>query len=353
MTTNLISAHVEPFDTYNGASIHRYSLTNQHGLTVSAINLGATLYEILVPTPDGGTDNLVLNYPNSADYLANPFYVNMAIGRTAGRIGNGELLLNGQRYPLSTNEGSTTLHGGPNGFNSVVWEGSVTDYDGQPAITFTHVQKSSVDGYPGDLDVSITYTLDEANTIHLYYTGTALNQTTVFNPTQHTYFNLGHAATIHDHLLRLDADSHLAFNAQKVPTGDLIDVSATPFDLRSEKRLGDVIDDLAETDEKGFDDIWKINETNSGEAIATLSDPQSHRKVTVGSSRNGLVVFTANSFTREKMNFIRSNGQGQPYEGVALEAQTLPDATRHEGFGDVVLPAGESRTDEISYHVEF
>lgn len=352
---NTITATTHFFDTYEGHTVNKYSLTNANGVTVSAISMGATLYEILVPTKDGGTANLVLNYPNSADYLANPFYVSMAIGRTAGRIKNSELLLNNETYKIQPNEGNNNLHGGPHGFNTHVWDGSIGENNGVPTIIFHRVQKSAEDGFPSDLDVTITYQLTEDNIVNLSFKATALSADTVFNPTYHTYFNLGDDATILNQELQVDADTHLAFDDEKIPTGELIEVTDTPFDFRKPTRLGDAITAMQNTAEKGFDDIFKINASAHGRQIATLSDPATGRRVIVDSDRNGLVVFTANSFTKENMNFIKTNGTGQPYEGVALEAQTLPDATRFTEFGpaDVILTKGETKTATIDYRIEF
>ncbi|QEA31779.1 aldose epimerase family protein [Secundilactobacillus malefermentans] len=351
MTNTSIKATVTPFDEYKGQQIFKLSLTNQHGVTVSALTLGATLYEILVPDNNGNHANLVLNYAHSGDYLDNPFYVCQALGRTGGRIGNGEMPLNGKTYTLPTNEGSTTLHGGPNGFNSQIWEGHINTVNDAPEICLTHRQLSSEDGYPGDMDAEIHYGLTEDDKVVITFTASS-NKTTVFNPTIHTYFNLGTTDTIKDHTLAIKSDEHLDFDANKIPTGRLIPVADTPFDFRKATRLGDAIDGMMDTPEKGFDDIFKVN-PDRNDLIAILSDPESGRSVEVESARNGLVVFTANSFTQEHMNFVRSNGVGIPYEGVALEAQNLPDATKHTGFGDITLPEGQKVTRQIRYGVKY
>lgn len=352
MSTNSIKASSTFFDRFNNQDIVKFSLTNQNNVTVSAISLGATLYEFSIPTNTGRT-NLVLNYPNSGDYLANPFYVSMGIGRTGGRIKDGQLPLNGQTYQLQTNEGTTTLHGGPNGFNTQVWDGEIVEEDGEPTIQFHHTQLSSEDEFPGDLDVTIIYRLTNDNTLKLTFEATALNEDTVFNPTYHTYFNLGDNDTILKHNLQVNAEQHLEFDDKKLPTGNFLSVENTPFDFRQTTSLGNAIQNMQNTPEKGFDDIFKINDDAINNTIATLQDPETNRSVSITSDRNGLVVFTANSFTKEDMNFSRTNGIGIPYEGVALEAQNLPDATRFDNFGDIIIKASETKVHEIDYHVEF
>lgn len=347
-----ISTSETLFDHYDGQPITKFSLTNDNGVTVSAISLGATLYEIKVPTSDDSDANLVLNYPHASDYLANPFYVSMAIGRTAGRIKDSQLKLGSETFELQPNEGPTNLHGGPHGFNSQVWDGEITTENNVPVIKFHHVQKEIDDAFPGDLDTTITYQLTEDNAVKLSFTATANGHDTVFNPTYHTYFNLGNESDILNHNLMINSDSHLEFDEIKVPTGNLLDNSNTPFDFKENTKLGDAIKQMSNTTEKGFDDIFKVNPADSNE-IAVLSDPETKRSVSIRSSRNGLVVFTANSFTKENMNFIKTNGVGKPYEGIALEAQTLPDSTRLPQFGDVILKDGQTRTEEIDYHLSF
>ncbi len=342
-----IRATVQPFDTFNGQQIYRFSLVNAHGVTVSALSLGATLYEILLPSGD----NLVLNYHHSADYLANPFYVCMGIGRTGGRIGNGEFPMNGKTIHVPVNEGTTTLHGGPHGFNSQIWDGEISTKNGEPEIIFRHLQKSSEDGFPGDLDAEIHYQLSDDDVVRISFVGRS-NADTVFNPTLHTYFNLGNNETIKQHKLQINSTEHLAFDDKKVPTGDLIDVTNTPFDFQKATTLGSAIAGMQDTEEKGFDDLFKVTPEDNNR-IATLADPVSGRSVDILSKRNGLVVFTANSFTHDNMNFKRSNGTGQAYEGVALEAQTLPDATKHTGFGNIVLTAGDTAINTIGYRLHY
>lgn len=351
MSQTSIKGSVSSFDTYKDQEVYKLTLTNGNGVSISALSYGAILHEILVPDHNGGQANLVLNYAHTADYYENPFYVCMAIGRTGGRIGDGELPLGGKTYTLPANEGPTTLHGGPEGFSSHAWEGRIDTTSGVPVIVFHRNQLSSEDGFPGDMDVEVRYALTEDDQVVISFTAES-NALTVFNPTQHTYFNLGNDETIKDHTLKINTTRHMEFDDIKVPTGKLLANEGTPFDFAKGPRLGDAIDGMMDTDEKGFDDIVEV-EPDDNKLIATLADPKSGRSVDIHSDRNGLVVFTANSFTKENMKFIRSNGVGTPYEGVALEAQTLSDATKHPGFGDVTLPANEKETKEITFALKY
>lgn len=351
MTQPSITASVQPFDTYKDHQVYKFSLTNGNSVTISALSYGAILHEVLVPDHHNGLANMVLNYPHTADYYDNPFYICMAIGRTGGRIGNGTLPINGKTYTIPVNEGPTTLHGGPQGFNFQSWEGRIETKNDIPEIVFHHLQKSSEDGFPGDMDVEIHYALTEDDKVVISFTAES-NETTVFNPTLHTYFNLGSEETIKNHTLKINTNRHMEFDDIKVPTGKLLANAGTPFDFAKGPKLGDAIAGMQDTEEKGFDDVVEV-EPDANNLIATLSDPESGRSVDIHSSRNGLVVFTANSFTKDHMNISRSNGVGLPYEGVALEAQNLSDATKHTGFGDVTLPANEKETKQITYALKY
>ncbi|MCH4171880.1 MAG: galactose mutarotase [Lactobacillus sp.] len=347
MTKN-ITATVTPFETYEGQDIFKYTLTNGHGVSLSTLNYGALIYEILVPTKIGGTDNLVLNFPKASDYAQSPTYLCMAVGRTAGRISQGKVIIDGKTVQLPTNEGTTTLHGGPHGFSKAVWSGSIIAQDGQPAITFHRLQQGIVDGYPGDLDVSLTYTLNADDTITITFAGTA-TETSLFNPTVHTYFNLGAKDDIFDHDLKVNASQHLELDAVNAPTGKLLDNANTAFDFQNGANLGQAIDALKDTPHQGLDDLFKVTPDTT---IATLSDPTNGRSVDVSSDRNGLVVYTANTMNPAE-KFIKTNGVGKPYLGVALEAQNLPDTTKNPQFGDETIPADETVTHTISYHLNY
>ncbi|GAB6093176.1 aldose epimerase family protein [Furfurilactobacillus curtus] len=341
---------IRPFDIFNNQQIYQYKLQNDNGVCISVLNLGGILYEITIPTKKGPR-NLVLNYPNSTDYFDNPFYVCMAIGRTAGRISNAEFQLNGHSYKLLPNEGTTLLHGGPHGFNSQVWSGELTTRHGIPAIHLTRIQRPEDDGFPGILQTSIYYQLSEDNTITIEFVGTS-DADSLFNPTLHTYFNLGSDNTILQHTLQINSTRRLLTLPNKVPTGQFLSTTSTPFDFHQSRQLGFAINQLKNTQEKGLDDVFDV-QPDDNNIVATLNDPTSNTSVAIESARNGLVVFTANSFTHSHMNFIRTNGTGNPYLGVALEAQNLPDATKHAQFGTTILRAGETKTEQIKYHLSF
>lgn len=346
-----VTGSIEKFDDYQGTQIDKLSLTNEHGVSISVLTLGSTLYELNVPDKDGGSRNLVLNYAHSQDYLENPFYVCMSIGRVAGRIANGQLVVDGKETQLPQNEGTTTLHGGPNGFNSRIWQGELGKCDGNDVIIMHHLQKSADDGFPGDMDTTITYSLSENDVVSIKFAVKA-SADTVFNPTQHTYFNLGKTDTIQNHLLKLNAAQVLKLDDKKIPTEDRINVTGTPFDFTKPQQLGEAINQMADTKEKGFDDVFPV-QPDDKHIIAELKDPETGAQVQIESSRNGMILFTANSFTKDHMNFIRTNGTGHPYLGVALEPMWLPKPGEEKDFSDMKVEKDQETAYTIKYHLSY
>jgi aldose 1-epimerase len=351
MASNQVVGKVVEFDKYQGQQVYKLSLTNEHNVSISVITLGSTLYELNVPTGNGQTRNLVLNYEHSADYLENPFYVCMAIGRVAGRIANGQLVVDDKDYQLPTNEGTTTLHGGPNGFNTFNWQGEIAHQNGNDVIIMHHLQTSKADGFPGDMDAEITYSLTTDDTVEIRF---AVKSTadTVFNPTQHTYFNLGQTETINNHLLKINASQVLKLDDKKIPTKDRINVEGTPWDFQVFQNLGKSIKSMANTSEKGFDDVFAVT-PDANNIIAELEDPDTNCSVAIESSRDGMILFTANSFTTENMNFIRTDGVGNPYLGVALEPMFLAKPGEDKDFSEMKVEKNQETVHTIRYHVSY
>ncbi|MBM9930477.1 galactose mutarotase [Pediococcus pentosaceus] len=335
-----MNIEITDFDYRKERPVKKIKLTNDNSVSISILTMGGILNEFLVPS-DKESKNIVLNFSNISDYYKNPFYIGMAIGRTGGRIKNGSMPLDGEVVTVPSNENNNTLHGGPNGFCYDFWEYSTKQNQDSSSVTLYKNIYSANDGYPGHMETKITYTLTNENELNISYTGKAY-QNTFFNPTCHAYFNLSESNTILNHELMVESSQYLELDEEKIPTGNLLDVGQTPFDFRKPTLLKEAINELQDTTEKGFDDVFKLDHTGK---IATLTNSDDD-SIEIFSDRNGLVVFTSNSFD-DSLNLIK--GKGQPYMGVALEPQTLPDTHNHENFGDVTLRAGEEKTYTITY----
>ncbi len=338
-----MQAKKELFDTYNNQDIQKFTLTNDNGVSIAVISLGATWQAFNFPDKAGKSANVLLSQASSKEIMANQYFC-QAIGRTAGRITNGTFSIKGHEYHVAQNEGTTTLHGGPHGFNTQVWNGAIED---NQIVLEKHIT-SSDDSFPGNIDVKITWTLDDDNTATVTYSAKS-DADTLFNPTQHAYFNLGDTDNVYDHSLTINADKYLALNKDKTPSGKMVNVAGSAYDFRAGQNIKHGIDDMKASVGHTYDEVYVINDHSADTPIATLADPASGRKVSIFSKRNALVVFTPDDLNG--INFER--GAGVAHMGIALEAQTLPDTPNHEGFGNILLPAGEEKHYSISYKAEF
>lgn len=330
------------FDQFRGHQVEKIRLTNDHNVSVGVLTMGAILNEFSVPQADG-RKNLVLSFDQTKKYYDNPFYIGMAIGRTAGRIKDGTMPLAKGAVHLPPNENNNTHHGGPHGFFDYLWDYHLQKGEDFLSVTFTHQIKESDDGYPGNIAVAITFKLTNDDQVIITYQGTA-DQPTLFNPTCHAYFNLSNHDHVLNHQLTIASAQYLAVDQQKVPTGEFLATASTAYDFRQPVKLQDAIAALQSTPEKGLNDIFKINENAA--PIAKLQDLDSKDALEIYSKRNGLVVYTANALD-ETLSFTR--GPGRPQMGIAMEAQTLPDTHNHPGFGDITLSANEPQSYTITY----
>lgn len=327
---------------YEGQPITAYTIENKSGVQMTVLDYGATWYQLTIPTAEG-RQNLLMSFKDVADYTEPSGYPGKIIGRVAGRIGDSQFKLGDRLVTVPANEGTTCLHGGPNGLSTRMWQASATD----DTVTLTCDVTEAIDGFPGNLTATVTYQLTDSNQVIIKMTG-ASDALTVFNPTNHVYWNLNAGdETVLNHQLTIASDSHLELPANKVPTGAVIDNAGTPFDFTTATSLGKAIDGMQVTDEKGFDDVFLIGEHDEAQPVATLSAGA----ITVEeySNRNALVVFTTNKFDQSQA-FEKTS---QPYVGIAMEAQTAPNAISDSAFGDITLAAGTPRTEEIRYAITF
>ena len=220
--------------TKEGAEVTRYTITNKNGLSVSALDYGAIISHLMVPDKNGKMDDIVLGFDTVAGYEVNGCFFGSFIGRHGNRIGDAAFTLNGKSYQLEKNDGNNNLHGGTPGYHKVM-------YAAEPAknsITFTRVSPDMEQGYPGTLDIAVTYTLTDEDELRIDYKMKS-DQDTLCNPTNHSYFNLkGHnGGTITDHELYIKANGFTETTDDLIPNGTITDVTGTPMDFREKKRI--------------------------------------------------------------------------------------------------------------------
>ncbi|HEV7350787.1 aldose epimerase family protein [Telluribacter sp.] len=326
----------------DGQQASLYTLTNANGMTVRITNYGGIITHIMVPDKDGNMADVALGFDSLAAYVnGNPFF-GALVGRYGNRIAKGKFNLDGQTYSMVTNNGPNHLHGGKVGFDKVIWKTEEMKTDEGVGLRMTYLSKDGEEGYPGNLDVTVTYTLDNDNGLLIDYKATT-DKATVVNLTNHSYFNLsGKEGTVLNHEVMLDADSLVAVDATLIPTGKLIPVEGTPFDFTKPAPIGDRIDDMSHEQIKnggGYDHCWVINRADQSMVrFATVHEPESGRFMEVYTTEPGVQFYTGNFLNG------KAQGKGKTYNkrsGFCLETQHFPDSPNQPQFPSVVLRPDE------------
>jgi len=326
----------------DGREVYVFTLTNSNGMEMKLINYGATIISLTAPDRNGNYKDVVLGYDSLQGYIKGDAYFGAIVGRYGNRIGRGKFTLEGRQYQLTINNGPNHLHGGTIGYNKVLWEAS--QEPGKPAVTFSYVSPDQEQGYPGTLNISVTYTLTDNNEVRIDYNAST-DKTTILNPTHHSYFNLtgDPKSTILNHELELRADKYTPVDSTLITTGEIADVSNTPFDFRKSHPIGENIN--ADNEQlrfgNGYDHNWVLNDFN-GETrvIAVVNEPQTGRVMEVLSDQPGVQFYSGNFLNGTA---IGKNGTAYQFRtGFCLEAQHYPDSPNKPEFPSVVLKPGET-----------
>lgn len=327
----------------NGDVVLLYSLTNANGMQVGVTNYGGIITSILVSDKDGNMGEVALGFDDFESYLqGNPFF-GCVVGRYGNRIAKGKFSLDGVKYSLAINNGPNHLHGGLVGFDKVFWtvQQEITESD-RIGIVLNYLSKDMEEGYPGNLDVTMTYTLTNNNEIILDYKATT-DKKTICNLTNHSYFNLkdGGASDILDHEAWIDANQIVPIDDTSIPLGNLLDVEGTPFDFTSPKKIGiQINDDHIQIKNGGGYDHTFVIENSSGELkkIAKVMESTTGRVLEVLTTEPGVQFYSGNFLTE----MTGSNGvQYNKRHGFCLETQHYPDSPNQPDFPSVVLNPGE------------
>ncbi len=324
-----------------------YSLENQNGMVVEVSDFGATLYSVIVPDKDGNLCDVVLGCDEPQDYIAVNTGFGATVGRNGNRIGSASFHLNGKTYQLAKNDnGRNNLHSGPDYYHFRMWDVIETM---ENSITFALHSPDGDQGFPGQFDVEVTYTLTENNELHLDYHGVS-DADTVVNMTNHSYFNLnGHASgSILQHMLWVDADTFVDTDAELIPTGELVSVTDTPMDFRIKKTVGQDID----ADYKalrcggGYDHNWCLNNDANYAKVIELNSDVSGIAMEVYTDLPGVQIYTGNFLKGESgKNGVIYNRR----QGICFETQHYPDAINQNHFPSPILKAGEVYRTRTTY----
>jgi aldose 1-epimerase len=330
----------------DGTEVQLYTLTNAHGMKVTITNFGGTVTSILVPDRTGKLGDVVLGFDNARGYQSPEFlksgpYFGGLIGRYGNRIKAGRFTLDGKAYQLATNNGANHLHGGKRGFDKVVWQGQRgTSPDGQ-TLTLTYVSKDGEEGYPGNLTVTVVYTLTPDNALRLDYTATT-DKATPVNLTNHSYFNLNHGAAKDalGHELMLDADRFTVVADDLIPTGELRPVVGTPMDFRQPHAIGERIGQVPGAKPGGYDHNWVLTKAAGLRKAASVYEPVTGRTMDVLTDQPGIQFYSGN-FLDGTLTGKGGTTYG-PHYGFCLETQHFPDSPNQATFPSTILRPGET-----------
>jgi aldose 1-epimerase len=334
----------------DGTTVDLYTLKNRNGMLVEITNYGGAVVTIRTPDRRGRMADIVLGYTEPSGYVADTSYFGALIGRYANRIAQGKFTLNGVEYQLAKNNDPNHLHGGVLGFNKVVWQGGDVNRSDGVALELTYLSKDKEEGYPGNLTVTATYILSDANELRIEYAATT-DKETVVNLTHHSYFNLAGAGAgdILSHVVRINADRFTPVDETLIPTGELKSVKRTPFDFNRATTIGSRIN---QADDqlvlgKGYDHNFVLNKTGQELSLAaTAYEPKSGRALEMWTTEPGMQLYTGNFLDKV------SGKAGQIYNrrgGFCLEAQHFPDSPNKPTFPSTVLKPGVRYTQTTVY----
>ncbi|GLU43926.1 aldose epimerase family protein [Allomuricauda sp. NBRC 101325] len=335
----------------DGSEVKKFALSNEAGTQVDVITLGGIITRWTAPDKKGVYGDVVIGFDNLEQYLEpNPFF-GALIGRYGNRIAKGKFSLDGKEYTLATNNGENHLHGGDKGFDKVLWDAKAQQTDKGAELVLTYTSADGEEGYPGKLDVTVTYTLMADNALDIQYEAVT-DKPTVVNLTQHTYFNLSGQFTkpVLDHELVLDADAFLPVDSGLIPTGELQPVAGTPFDFTTSKLIGKEIE--ADNEQiklgGGYDHCWVLNKPDQGyRLIGSAYHGETGRFMEVFTDEPGVQFYSGNFLD----NTLPAKGGGTygKRAGFCLETQHFPDSPNQEGFPSVRLNPGEKYASKTTY----
>jgi aldose 1-epimerase len=330
----------------DGRTVERVTLRGSNGFAARIITFGAALQALLVPDVEGRCDDVVLGHDELDGYLDQRRFFGATVGRYANRIANARFLFDGDTVQLAANDGCHALHGGIEGFDRKLWQVTGLEAGAQPRVTLRHVSPDGEEGYPGRLDVSLTYSVTGPAELSLGFEART-DRATVVNLTNHSFFNLAGVdpgGRILDHHLTIAADTYLPVNPGGIPLNGPSPVDATPFDFRKPHRVGVRIRDLIDQIQirQGYDHNFCLRGGVTGEPrlAARVDDPRSGRVLELWTDQAGVQFYSG--------NFLDGTATGKygrvyrQYDALCLEPQAWPDAPNHPDFPSARLDPGQT-----------
>lgn len=345
-----MKVEIKPFGQYEGNDYSEIFITNKQGTQISFCDLGARINRWGLQNDKGEYEQIILGHQNAQEVVDSGSYYGATIGRVAGRVELGQAVIDGQLYQLETNDKANHLHGGFDGFDLQKFNFDIIEAADKVRVEFSLYDKAGHNQYPGNLTLKVTYTYNEQNEWTIDYQATT-DAPTIFNPTNHVYFNLNgnNTQSIENHLLQVHSDKYMPLKNDTIPLGRLEPVGDTVFDLREAVLIGDRVHQPEPQFDytKGFDHPWLIDKTVEGpQAIIQL--PAKNRRIEMTTTENAVVIYTHGNLTNIKEIW------GQPllpFAGVTLETQNLPNAINNPLHGDTVLRPEDTFTSRTVYRL--
>jgi aldose 1-epimerase len=357
-TKNMATVTIEkkPFgQTANGDEVDQFILSTKKGMEISIITYGGIITSWTAADKNGDYRDIALGYNTLAEYEAETPYFGALIGRYGNRIAKGKFSIDGEAYTLAVNNGENHLHGGLKGFDKVVWDAKTIVNDSTASLELSYLSKDMEEGYPGNLQTKVTYTLNNNDELRVKYEAKT-DKPTIVNLTQHSYFNLtaDFNQPISDHELVINADSFLPVDSSLIPTGEFRNVAETPFDFRSPKSIGKQInaENIQIKNGLGYDHCWVLNDQEKGvRFVASAYESVSGRLLEIFSDEPGIQFYSGNFLDGTLPS--KSKGIYQHRTGFCLETQHYPDTPNQKNFPSVRLNPGESYQSHTVFRFSF
>jgi aldose 1-epimerase len=349
------TAHVASFGHLpDGREVKAVTLSNGHGVSATIISFGATLQSVILPDRNGKLADVALGFATLDGYLGKRQFFGGTVGRYANRIARGRFPLDGKSVQVVTNEGVNALHGGPEGFDRVLWDVAAVRNGPLAAVTLRYVSRDGDQGYPGTVTVDATYSLDERDQLQIEYKATT-DKPTLVNISNHAYWNLsgeGAARGAMGHRLTIPADAYLPTDAASIPTGEIRSVTGTPFDFRAAHMVGERVRDATDAQiviGRGYDHNFVVGRavTPDEHLMARVEDPESGRSFELWSNQPGLQFYSGNfldATTIGKARRLYRIG-----DAIVLEPQLFPDTPNEPSFGSAILRPGNVYRNVMTY----
>lgn len=323
-----------------GEDVYAVDLCNSNGDSARILSLGGILQTLNITTPEHGVINTVLGYSDWSKYLTDTVWMGATAGRYCNRIANARFSIGAAEYLLERNQGDHHLHGGPEGFHRKVWN---IEHWNKNSLILSLLSKDGDQGYPGNLEVTLRYSLEDDSTLKILWRATS-DLDTVVSITNHSYFNLAGTADIRNHDLKLSASHFTPMDASQLPTGEILPVKNTCLDFRKPRSLSMVLDsaDPMITNCGGLDHNWALEVSSVLQPSAQLYCPDTQLLLELSSTLPGIQCYTG--------NYLADHGLHDSHAGIALEPQYYPNSPNQSNFPSPVLRAGDTREHEIHYH---